>query len=541
MPATDSVWTARLGRGIVRCVFALLALTLLAAPFAYAAHSRISKLQVTEQFSTAPTTLTPEQQKLAAWVKSRLPSRTPPVILAYHDIRPIAASDEYPDPADDPRYHYVVTPEDFDAQLTALKAAGYTSLTTDQYVDYLKGGEIPERAVMITFDDGTHGLWTHADKILERLGMHGVSFLITANVGENRPYYLSWQEIDRMADSGRWDFQSHTRKMHAKLPIDPHGAVASEMVHRRWLFEHDRLETLPEFEAKIRDDLEGSIRDMTDHGLPRPATFAFPFSQDHRASADPQAAAIAETVIGELFVNSFNNAPSQPLPPGTRAAAAGMTGRVEITVDTTVEELLAEVQTRTPVTPSQAPPAERPELWMTRTDAPVTAHPDGTGVSLSGNGLYQELAYGMDATADWASYRGSVSMNGLSSKGGQTASVVTRVGTAREVTVRVAADNVRLSVGHNSDEVVLGQDSLPASDIHTVEFIVSPAGTEFVVDGSVRLQAASDGSPGSYGGFGLIARRGTESVAWPAFTDLSVTEGADVPNVRSGVGLLPVS
>ena len=52
---------------------------------------------------------------------------------------------------------------------------------------------------MITFDDGTHGLWTHADKILERHGMHGVSFLITGNVGAKRPYYLSWQEIDRMA------------------------------------------------------------------------------------------------------------------------------------------------------------------------------------------------------------------------------------------------------------------------------------------------------------------------------------------------------
>ena len=135
---------------------------------------------------------------------------------------------------------------------------------------------------MITFDDGTHGLWTHADKILERHGMHGVAFLITGNVGAKRPYYLSWQEIDRMAASGRWDFQSHTRKMHARMPIDAAGAVASEMVHRRWLFESNRAETLGEFELKIREDLRGSVQDIVGHGLPRPRLFAFPFSEGYR-------------------------------------------------------------------------------------------------------------------------------------------------------------------------------------------------------------------------------------------------------------------
>ena len=58
-------------------------------------------------------------------------------------------------------------------------------------------------------------------------------------------------EIDRMARSGRWDFQSHTRKMHARMPIDARGDLASELSHRRWLSESNRLETLSEFEFKI--------------------------------------------------------------------------------------------------------------------------------------------------------------------------------------------------------------------------------------------------------------------------------------------------
>ena len=225
MSSADTTWTTRIGRGAVRVFFALLALGLVATPFAVAWHRHTLRLQVSEQHSTPAAVLTPDQRDLAAAINSELPGRTPPVVLAYHDIRPIGPTEKHPDPRANPGYHFVVTPETFEAQLTALEAAGYTSITSDQYVDYLNGGEVPERSVLITFDDGTHGLWTYADKILERHGMHGVSFLITGNVGAKRPYYLSWQEIERMADSGRWDFQSHTRKMHARLPVDATGNV----------------------------------------------------------------------------------------------------------------------------------------------------------------------------------------------------------------------------------------------------------------------------------------------------------------------------
>jgi len=228
-----SVLRTRIGRVSVQAMFAVLTVALIASPFGVAWYLHVLGLQVSEQHSTTAVVLTAHQRALAQATGAGLPSRTPPVVLAYHDVRPIVATEGHPDPTADTRNHFVVTPEAFDAQLSALEAAGYTSITSDQYVAYLAGGEVPERSVLITFDDGTHGLWTHADKILERHGMHAVSFLITGNVGEKRPYYLSWQEIARMAHSGRWDFQSHTRKMHARMPVDVNGTVASEMTHRR--------------------------------------------------------------------------------------------------------------------------------------------------------------------------------------------------------------------------------------------------------------------------------------------------------------------
>ncbi|WP_232374888.1 polysaccharide deacetylase family protein [Mycolicibacterium mengxianglii] len=539
MPTAGTSWRTRLSRVAIQLSFTVLALGILAAPFGIAWYRHILGLQVTEQFSTAAAVLTPQEAALAAALDSELPSQAPPVVLAYHDIRPLDATEADPDPTHNDKHHYVVTPEAFDAQLTALQAAGYISITSDQYVAYLNGGQIPERSVLITFDDGTHGLWTHADKILERHGMHGVAFLITGNVGLNRPYYLSWQEIERMAASGRWDFQSHTRKMHARLPVNAEGDVASEMVHRRWLFEKNRVESLAEFKTKIRADLRGSIQDILDQDLPRPVLFAFPFSEGFRDSetADPEAAAAASDVIDEMFTASMNNAPPQPLPSGARAAAKGMVGRVEVTLDTTVADLLAEVRAHTPVAPEQALPADRTDLWTKDDGYPAPVKATGNEVRLLGTGHWQKTVYGVHATADWASYHGSVTLSGLAVPGVANAAVVSRIGTDEEVFTLVSSDSVRLTVRRGAVDEVVKQLPLKPSDRHTVAFDVSPTATVVVIDGRIRVKAPSGGDPGSYGGIGLTSYRDDPSAPWPAFTDLSLNPGEDYPGVRSGVGV----
>jgi poly-beta-1,6-N-acetyl-D-glucosamine N-deacetylase len=535
----SSAGLAGVGRAAIRLSFVLLALMLVSVPFGVAWYLHVLGLQVSEQHSTTATTLAPTELAEASAIDSALPDHAPPVVLAYHDIRPVTATEDDPDPASQSKYHFVVTPEAFDAQLTALKAAGYTSITSAQYVGYLNGGQLPERSVLITFDDGTHGLWTHADKILERHGMHGAAFLITGNVGANRPYYLSWQEIERMAESGRWDFQSHTRKMHARLPINAQGDVASEMVHRRWLFEKNRPETLAEFEAKIRADLRTSIQDMVNQGLPRPQLFAFPFSEGFRdgENTDPEAAGTAADVIGEMFTASFNNAPPQPLPSGARAAAVGMVGRVEVTIDTTVEDLLAKVRAHTPITPVQAPPAHHTDLWTKDDGYPALVSATGSEVELRGTGHWQKVVYGLHATADWASYRGSVALTGLAVPGVANAALVTRVGTDEEVFILVSSDSVRLTVRSGSRDVVLSQLPLKSLDSHTVSFDVSPRATQVVIDGEVRLTAPSGGHPDSFGGIGLTSYRDDLSAPWPSFTGLSLSPGVDSPHVKSGVGV----
>ena len=86
----------------------------------------------------------------------------------------------------------------------------------------------PERAVVLTFDDGRRSLWTVGQPLLERHGMKGIVFLVPGRVGSRPPDVapagheglLSWEEIDALAAKGLLEFQSHTQR-HARVHTAP--------------------------------------------------------------------------------------------------------------------------------------------------------------------------------------------------------------------------------------------------------------------------------------------------------------------------------
>jgi hypothetical protein len=305
------------------------------------------------------------------------------------------------------------------------------------------------------------------------------------------------------------------------------------------LSESHRLETLSEFEFKIRKDLRASVQDIVDHGLPRPKLFAFPFSDGYNGQedADPPAAAAAVDVIREMFVTGFNNAPPRPLPAGARAASTGMTGRIELTNETTVEDVLNKVLARTPVTPAEAPPSARPDLWTRLDDSAALVKAGGTDVRMLGTGTWQGIAYGRQAAADWAAYQGAVTIRGLSTPGVENAALVARIGTGQEVSAQVSSDYMRLTVGMGANPKIVGELPLPSNDEHTVVMKVLPDSTDVIVDGTYQLSLPASGRPDSYGGIGLTSSRTVDTATWPVFSDLTLTALPYGPGVRSGVGI----
>jgi len=175
-------------------------------------------------------------------------------------------------------YHHVssspgmitVSPEHFAAQMAHMAKAGYRTLGSQQLAAFLAGKPVPEKSVILTFDDGYLDNWVHAHPVLQRHGFSALCFLVSAwpRDGGVRPNaatasnsavlprllnhregelaiddgradeaILRWSEIDAMRAAGTFEFHSHTH------------------THRRW----DQIaESRDEKRTRLRDDLSAA-------------------------------------------------------------------------------------------------------------------------------------------------------------------------------------------------------------------------------------------------------------------------------------------
>lgn len=107
-------------------------------------------------------------------------------------------------------YEYFVSPEDFDAQMTYLEDNEYTPIDLYALFDNLEGtAELPDKPVVITFDDGSLDLYENAFPVLQAHNFTATFFVITDFIEEERPGYLTWDMVEEMADAGM-RFETHS-------------------------------------------------------------------------------------------------------------------------------------------------------------------------------------------------------------------------------------------------------------------------------------------------------------------------------------------
>jgi Polysaccharide deacetylase len=102
-----------------------------------------------------------------------------------------------------------LAPDAFARQMTLLKHAGYETITLDKFVRFVNQRvvSLPRRPILLTFDGGRLASWMESDGILGELGFNAVMFVDVGRVEDNDPAYLTWGELNRSQDSGRWDVQ----------------------------------------------------------------------------------------------------------------------------------------------------------------------------------------------------------------------------------------------------------------------------------------------------------------------------------------------
>jgi peptidoglycan/xylan/chitin deacetylase (PgdA/CDA1 family) len=103
---------------------------------------------------------------------------------------------------------YVVTTEQFESHLRTLRDLGAASVNLTQVTEWVrKGVPIPERSVVITFDDGFEGNYTTALPLLEKYGFTATFFVATNRIGDEA--MMSWDQLREMSKRGM-SIESHT-------------------------------------------------------------------------------------------------------------------------------------------------------------------------------------------------------------------------------------------------------------------------------------------------------------------------------------------
>ena len=143
--------------------------------------------------ATSVPTLTPTPALVQVKVGQTL---TVPILL-YHHIS-----------EDQTGNRYYVSPTVFETQMKWLSDHHYQAITTSQLADVIVyGGQIPERPVVITFDDGDQDVVTNALPILQKYGFIATDYIIVSWVGATG--YVTGDQIKQLSAAG-WEIGSHT-------------------------------------------------------------------------------------------------------------------------------------------------------------------------------------------------------------------------------------------------------------------------------------------------------------------------------------------
>jgi peptidoglycan/xylan/chitin deacetylase (PgdA/CDA1 family) len=157
---------------------------------------------------------------------------TPIPILLYHSVGHTSA----------PTYRrWCIDPSLFGEHLSALRSEGYDFLTVSGLVDAVDADALPERPLLVTFDDGRADYVEHAVPQLAAHGVVSTMYVVSSQVGgtsawlgipgESDQPMMTWGDMHAAVASGH-EVGSHSRT-HPQLDVIAHRASVAEITDSR--------------------------------------------------------------------------------------------------------------------------------------------------------------------------------------------------------------------------------------------------------------------------------------------------------------------
>lgn len=165
---------------------------------------------------------------------------------------------------------YVISPETLEKDLDYLKQNGYETITVKDLVNYVDGlSDLPEKPVMITFDDGHFNNFLYAYPLLKERNMKAVISVIgyeTEQYSENgqENAYWSYLSTSRLKEmSSVFEIQNHSYNMHELTPRK--GSTRM------------RGESKEDYRQVLIADTEKVQKLLSDAGISAPICYTYPY------------------------------------------------------------------------------------------------------------------------------------------------------------------------------------------------------------------------------------------------------------------------
>jgi biofilm PGA synthesis lipoprotein PgaB len=211
-----------------------------------------------------------------------LAARVP--VLVYHDIARRAPIDQY-----------AVTETQFREQMAFLQREGYRPISLNTFIEASRGrAPLPDKAVLLSFDDGLASFADLALPLLEQYGFPAVLSVTTGwLMGESVPdayrnRLLTPEALRKLSRSPWVEVLSHSDHLHEGIPGDPQGSDAPAGITRRYTTQGYESEAA--YRIRIRSDLRTSVERIGAITGRRPRGIAWPYGLYNAVLAEEAAA-----------------------------------------------------------------------------------------------------------------------------------------------------------------------------------------------------------------------------------------------------------
>lgn len=212
------------------------------------------------------------------------------IALCYHDVQDVV---DDPDGMAVSRDHLV-------AQFSWLRENGYRPVSIDDLLAAQRGERaLPDKAVLLTFDDGYASFYTKVFPLLKAFDYPAVLALVGSwlevPVGAQVAYgdtlvprerFMSWEQIREVAASGLVEIASHSFDLHRGVPANPQGNTQPAMTTRIYDAASGSYETDDAYSQRLRADFAQNAALLKERLGQAPRVMVWPYGEYNRRAQE---------------------------------------------------------------------------------------------------------------------------------------------------------------------------------------------------------------------------------------------------------------